>query len=44
MKIFIINLESNLERRYFILQQASSLELDVEIAKAVNENSSLKTK
>ncbi len=36
MKIFIINLESDIERRYSILQQASSLELDVEIAKTVN--------
>lgn len=36
MKIFIINLESDIERKYSMLQQASSLGLDVEIIKAVN--------
>ncbi len=36
MKIFIINLESDVERKYSMLQQASSLRLDVEIIKAVN--------
>lgn len=36
MKIFIINLESDIERKYSMLHQASSLGLDVEIIKAVN--------
>ncbi|ERT12746.1 glycosyltransferase family 25 protein [Photorhabdus temperata] len=36
MRIFIINLESDIERKYSILQQASSLKLDVEIINAIN--------
>ncbi|WP_118987139.1 glycosyltransferase family 25 protein [Photorhabdus sp. CRCIA-P01] len=36
MEIFIINVESDIERRYSMLHQASSLRLDVEIVKAIN--------